>query len=81
MLQYKYVKHKLLQHSFNNNDINLAMVEATIILLSIIAYQIYYDMIIITICNSSPVWMIVEPQMTIDIWLQHNLANTIHYKH
>ena len=29
---------------------------------TIIAHQIYHDTIIITICNSSPVWMIVEPK-------------------
>ena len=39
--------------------------------ITIIAQQIYHDTIIIMICNSSPVWIIVEPQMTQNI-LQFN---------
>ena len=41
--------------------------------ITIIAHQIYYDTIIITIFNSSPVWMIVEPQTTENIKSEHKL--------
>ena len=43
--------------------------------ITIIAHQIYDDTIIIMISNSSPVWMIVEQQMTQNIWLEYKLRN------
>ena len=33
------------------------------------------------ICNSSLVWMIVEPRMTQNFWLEYKLTNTVHYEH
>ena len=42
--------------------------------ITIIAHEIYHDMIIITICNLSPVWMIVELQMTQNIWWEYKLT-------
>ena len=46
--------------------------------ITIITHRICHNVIIIAICFSSPVWMIVEIQMTKH--LEHKLPNVLHYR-